>query len=350
MQPADLLSRIFDHVENGEVDKAVRASLRLSRHIGDYMSTATFLRELIDSKDEISRVLFDDTSHLKDEAQKYLYETSFKRWLKSRTLDFSIATVQVGEENKNVMVISVGEFQAELEPCEKSISDLTLPTTMGEFDSAAFTDRYSQIKGQYRLRIRAINTIKSRVLNHCLNFAIQVERQLGAQQKTVSFLAKSQNEVQNYFKSRSNDVYEKLKKANQLVDSESKEDLSLLLTQVRRAIKAVSDHFYPAQNEKIRCSDGVERILGDEQYLNRLQEFVTSSFQRSTSTDLLRTELDHLLVFARRLNDIASKGVHADVSLSEAKQGFLGLYMFLFNLCQRLETKGDFMEEVRLTS
>jgi hypothetical protein len=166
-----------------------------------------------------------------------------------------------------------------------------------------------------------------------------VERQLDAQRKTISFLEQAQNEVQNYFKSRAEDVYEKLQKANQLIDSTNKEDLSLLLTQVRRAIKSVADHFYPPVSGPVLCSDGVQRQLGDEQYLNRLQEFLAAQFNKSTSTEVLRAELDHLLVFARKLNNIASKGVHDDVSLLEAKQGFLGLYMFLYNICKRLEEK-----------
>jgi dsDNA-binding SOS-regulon protein len=339
MNTNELVQRIFDHVENGDVDKAVRASLRLSRQIGDYMNTAIFLHELIDDRTEIARVIYDDTSHLKEEAQKYLFEHSYDRWLNSRTLPKGYSLPSSDGEEKNVLAISVGDFPAELEQCERSINDLTIPPTMGEFDSAAFTDRYSSVKANLRLRIRGINAIKSRILNHCLNFAIQVERQLAAQQKTKTFLETAQNEVQNYFKSRSDDVYEKLQKANQLIDSSSQEDMSLLLTQVRRAIKSVADYFYPAKVDKVKCVDGTERKLGDEQYLNRLHEFVYSTFERSTATDLLRAEFDYLLEFAKKLNDLASKGVHAEVSLAEAKQGFLGLYMFLYNLYQRLEVK-----------
>ena len=334
----ELIERIYDHIENGDVDKAVRACLRLSRRIGDHINTALFLRELIEDRKEIAQVIFEDTSHLKEDAQKYIYEYSFKRWMALRALSFSLGEDDDGD-SKNVLTTPIGEFEADLDQCEKSISDLALPSTMGEYDSAAFTDRYNRIKGNFRLRIRAINSIKSRVLNQCLNFTIHVERQLEAQQKTNSFLEQAQNEVQNYFRTRSDDVYEKLQKANQLVDSKLQEDLSLLLTQVRRAIKSIADHFYPATANVVRCSDGVERRLGDEQYLNRLHEFVHTSFSRSTATDLLRAELDHLLIFARKLNDIASKGVHAEVSLHEGQQGFVGLYMFLFNLIRKLETK-----------
>jgi hypothetical protein len=337
---AELLRRIFDHVEQGDVDKAVRASLRLSRHIGDHMNTALFLRDLLDDKNEIARVLFDDTPHLKEESQKYLYQQSFERWLRSRTLPFSFGTTSDDDEERNVFVMSVGEFPDEVVQIEKAITDMVVPSTMGEYDSAAFTDRYDTIKAQLRLRIKAITAIKDRVLNRCFNFAIGVERQLGAQAKSVQFLQEAQNEVQNYFKSRSEDVYEKLQKANSLIMSNSNEDLSLLLTQVRRAIKAAADYFFAPAPEPRRCSDGIDRVLGDEQYLNRLREFVYTTFPRSTSTDLLRAELDHLLALATKLNDIASKGVHASVSAREAKQGLLGLYLFLFNVCQKLD-RGD---------
>ena len=114
-----------------------------------------------------------------------------------------------------------------------------------------------------------------------------------------------------------------------------------MLTQVRRAIKSVADHFFPPIAGSVMCSDGTERQLGDEQYMNRLQEFLAIQSTKSTSSDLLRAELEHLQLFARKLNSIASKGVHADVSLSEAKQGFLGLYMFLYNICNRLEEKSS---------
>lgn len=53
--------------------------------------------------------------------------------------------------------------------------------------------------------------------------------------------------------------------------------------------------------------------------------------KKSTSKHLLQAELDYLGKFLSRLNE---KGVHASVTLAEAKQGLVGLYFFLFNVCQ----------------
>jgi hypothetical protein len=329
----ELLEKIYEHINNGEVDKAVRSCLRLSRHINDYLNTAIFLRELIGDSDhgEVARVLFDDISHLKEESQKYFFEKSSAIWIKSRTLN------QTDNEEEKICLISVNDIPTELEQCEKSIADHTIPPTMRSLDSAAFYDKNIQYKMLFRVKIHQINKIRSRILTRCNNFAIRIERQIKAQKKTRSFIESVQNEVQNYFKAHSEDVYEKLQKANQLIDSSESEDLSLLLTQVRRAIKAVADHFYPAQNEPIECSDGKIRTLGDDNYLNRLQEFINSQFKKSTSRDLLKSELEYFGVFAKRLNDLASKGVHNEVTLAEAQQGFLGLYLLLYNICTRIE-------------
>jgi hypothetical protein len=183
--------------------------------------------------------------------------------------------------------------------------------------------------------------VKQRVKTRCLNYAIRIERQLQAQGKSQSFLAQVHTEVNNYFKAHSEDVYTKLQKAAQLVDSNNPEDCSLLLTQVRRAIKASADYLYPPKSDKVICRDGKERVLDDQNYLNRLHEYLNIAFEKSSSRDLLIAELDYLSFFLRRLNDVASKGVHADVTPVEAKQGMLGLFMFLYNVTSRLQQKAS---------
>jgi hypothetical protein len=157
----------------------------------------------------------------------------------------------------------------------------------------------------------------------------QIERQLDL------------NDVNNFFKGQAEDVYFKLQKAAELVASSDPEDASLLLTEVRRAFKAAADFYYPSVAGKVICADGKERQLGDDKYLNRLQEFVARRLPGSSSKHLLQAELDYLGNFLKRLNDMASKGVHGSVALAEAKQGLVGLYFFLFNLSQCFTRNDD---------
>jgi hypothetical protein len=339
------IARIYDHLEANHVEQAVMACLRVARHAKDYLNAAIFLRELYPNRKEVVSALYDDISHLNKDAQKLIFEMSLQRWIDLHTMDFTLGGENEDNEEDgarhNILNASAGELDAKIAQWEGSIEDMAVSTGMAPFDTAAFTDRMHQARAMARLQITALQTARARLKARCLNYAIQIERQFELQRKTQGFLESVQNDVNNFFKVRSDDVYTKLQKAAQLSMSDDLEDFPLLLTQVRRALKGAADFFYPPVSGTVMCSDGKERELGEEQYLNRLQEFLASRITRSTAKDLLRAELEHLGTFFRRLNDMASKGVHSAVSVAEAKQGLVGLYFFLFNLSQHLSRDSE---------
>ena len=334
MNEHELIDRIYNHVESGDTDKATVACLRLARRVGDSFNTIVFLRELYPDRHQLQVEFFEETQDLKKDAQEFLWKTTQDRWIQERSLDYSLSTDQ---DDRNVLAMGVGELIREVEQMEKSIDDLQLPRGMGEFDTAAFTDRHTELKGQIRLKIRACHTILERIRTRCLNYATRIERQLKAADAASDLMGSLQNDVHNYYAERCEPAYQKLRKAASLIKSKEPEDHALLLTSIRRAVKAVADYHFPSRPEPVLCHDGKTRQLGEEQYLNRLQEFCCSQLPSSKSAKLLRAEIDYLGVFVRRLNEVASKGVHAEVSGLEAKQGLLGLYMFLSNLIAKLE-------------
>jgi hypothetical protein len=337
MDYANLIDRIYEHVENDHVEKATLTCLRLARVSQDYLSAAIFLRELYSEKQQFSRIFAEDTRNLKEEAIKYLHQKSFDIWIDARTLPFNLSDED--DDQRKVLVFGIGDIESNIVQLQRSIDDLIVPPGMAAFDTAAFTDSYTRKKELFRLHIKGAQIIRNRIKARCYNYAVSIEKQLQAQQKPEAFLHQVQRQVNNYFNARSEDVYTKLQKAAELADSTNAEDYALLLTSVRRAMKAAADHFYPPVSDPVTCSDGKQRKLSDEQYLNRLEEFVATALPSGTSSDLVRAELAFLTAFARRLNDISSKGVHADVSDGEAKQGLVGLYMFLYNLIGRLQTR-----------
>jgi hypothetical protein len=333
------VERIFEHLEEDNVDKALMGCLRIARHMKDYLSAAIFLRELYPNKKAVVDALYDDLQHLTKEAQKFVMERSLDAWIETRKLPLSMGNDDAEDENdrRNLLMTPVGELDNELQQWERAIADIAIPSGMGEFDTAAFADRYRQQKAEIRLRIKGLHIVRARIKANCLNYAIRIERQFKAQHQPQTFLDQVQTEVNNYFRAHCEDAYAKLLRAAQLVTSVNTEDASLLLTEVRRAMKSVADFFYPPAAGKVRCVDGQERQLGDEQYLNRIQEFLVSRVAKSSSRDLLEAEFSYLVALFRRLNDLTSKGVHGSVTAAEAKQGLLSFYLFLYNICFNLE-------------
>lgn len=337
MNYADAIERIYNSIDDNNVNKAVMQCLRIARHRKDYFYITLFLHEMSSSNEESIRVFNDDTRELSEEARKLIWESATKQYLKDRTIRDDLSTKGSSRQKQNVLIFSIAEIDNQIQSLEKAIDDLKIPSGMGEYDTAYFTDKYNNRKIEFRLSIRANKEIKERIKSRCFNYAVRVEKQIEAQQKTQSFLEEIQTTVNNYFAARSEDVFNKLQSAAQLVNSNSKEDHSLLLTQVRRAIKAAADYFYSPLSKPIICSDGIQRVLSDDKYLNRLWEFVRINFPKSTAGELLYAEMECFLALCERLNDVASKGVHANVDASEAKQGLISLYLFLYNLCSRLE-------------
>lgn len=310
------------------------ACLRVARSAQDHLNATIFLRELYPKKEEVSRTLYDDTSHLKEEAQKFIWKRSIDRWLEIHTMDFSFPSDDPDGEEKTVLRVAAGEIEPELRQLEATLGELTPPAGLSPFDAAAFHDSANSQRARIRLRITALNTIKARLKTRCLNYAIQIEKQLASQDRNQAVLWTVQNDVNNYFKDRDADVFQKLQKAANLAASADSEDAALLLTEVRRALKAAADHFYPPQSEPVLCADGKERALGNDRYLNRLEEYLAREMPSSTALELATAELSLLSAFMRRLNDLASKGVHAAVTSAEARQGLVGLFMFLSTITQ----------------
>jgi hypothetical protein len=330
----ELINRIYDYVETGYIDKAVFACMRLSRNMQDIFNTIIFLRELYPDKKQFTRTFYEEAELLNEDAKKYLWEETLEHWIAERTISLSLIDE---DHDKNVLGLGVGELKSEVEHIQEIITDLKVPSGMGQFDTAAFTDKYDTVKSKYRLRLFGISTVLERIRTRCLNYASRIEHQIQVQQKPREFLSDVQNTVNNFFSARSEDAYNKLQKASVLVASNDPEDFALLLTSVRRSTKAIADYFYPPQEKMVICSDGVERSIGNDEYLNRLHEFCSITFKSSTSNDLIQAELNYLMSFARKLNNIANKGVHSEVTSAEAKQGLVGLYMFLFNVIQKIE-------------
>jgi len=329
----EIIEKIFAHIENGDIDKAVYACLRLSRKQGDIFNTIIFLRELFPDRNQFNYAFVDETIKLNEETRNDLWKKTFDHWLEERTVDANL----INNLEESVIAMGVGDIQKEITLIKERIKDLEIPQGMGEYDTAAFADRYVGIIAKFRLKISLISTIQERIRVRCFNYASRIEKQLDSKRMTNNFLSNVQDIVNSYFASRSNDTYVKLQKAASLIESENIEDSALLLTSIRRAINAVADYFYPVPENDVKCVDGKIRKMGKDQYLNRLYEFCCVKFQSSTSNDLIQAELDYLMVFAKKLNAIASKGVHAKVTNSEAKQGFVGLYLFLFNIISKLE-------------
>jgi len=133
------------------------------------------------------------------------------------------------------------------------------------------------------------------------------------------------------------EAIEKFMVAYERLASSSAEDWSQALTAARRIFKSVADSLYPP-----RETPKGARKLGEEQYINRLWAFLDENAESGSDKDLAKAHIDYMGAFLQRLNEKASKGVHAEVTYAEAVRAVLYTYLTLGDL---LEFSGKGLKE-----
>lgn len=113
----------------------------------------------------------------------------------------------------------------------------------------------------------------------------------------------------------------------------------------RRVLKDLADRLYPARDD---LADG--RRVGEAEYKNRLWAFAKAHGGRAVEgQSLALTEIDGLCGTLDRMYELATKGVHADISREEAEMCVLRTYVLAAQLSRLATVSGTSDSEVRGT-
>jgi hypothetical protein len=104
------------------------------------------------------------------------------------------------------------------------------------------------------------------------------------------------------------------------------------LTSCRRVLKTLADVLYPPREGQIEGIDGRPRKLTDDKFVSRLCQYAAERASGSASRDVLVSQIKALGDRLDALNDLSSKGVHADVSGVEVDQCLIQTYLIVGDL------------------
>ncbi|MHA3078815.1 helix-hairpin-helix domain-containing protein [Acinetobacter sp. ANC 5502] len=127
------------------------------------------------------------------------------------------------------------------------------------------------------------------------------------------------------------EIAEQLMLAFKSVSSDNKEEWSHALTTCRRLLESLADKLYPASELKIG-----NRTFKQNQFVNRLWQFMNDSIQSESNRDLAQTHVNFLGSWLEKTNKLTNKGVHDDVSQLEASKAVFHLYLMLADLLEYL--------------
>lgn len=176
-----------------------------------------------------------------------------------------------------------------------------------------------------------MTTVVERIKDAAYRYLMDVEGQFLAGELTPDVITRGQAFVEQELATIAPDALTALLAAQDRLQAGNDEALSHVATSCRRVLKALADALYPA-GEPVTDGNGVSRKMDNDHYRNRLTEYVRARKKRSTHADLLASNLESLGNRLKSLDDLASKGVHTQVSLSEAESCLSWVYMLAADL------------------
>ena len=125
------------------------------------------------------------------------------------------------------------------------------------------------------------------------------------------------------------DATEKLQAAYELLArGKTDENWSQVALECRRIMKDIADVLFPPRKEQHVDKSDVEREVGSEQFVNRLLAFVDQE-AKGSNRQMVTAETEHLGSLLDKVQDLASGGIHGNVTKAEAKTCVIYTYLLL---------------------
>ncbi|BDZ69750.1 hypothetical protein [Methanobacterium petrolearium] len=303
----ELIQEAFDDLENPEVplSSVIRKTIRIANLINDEEAKkwlqlnlntvkidATKKPETIIEKYKISPI----------EADKYLTERIIH--------DYDSETLELKNEKELITLGIPG-----IENIIKVHNKLAKKNFRLELKMHFITDEFSSILLKNRNRIH--------------EFLTNTERKLIYDQINFKIFDNNRKYVDSKLSLIAPDALNKFITAYKRINEKDIESRSQALLSCRRILKSVADNIYPPHEEFIKGTDGKERKLTDDKYINRILQFVTENSKGSAEKGLSIAEIEYLGNKLNKIDDLASKGVHSDVSEFEVNQCVIQTYLVI---------------------
>lgn len=304
---------------------AMRRAIRIARMRSDWEAVYWLSVELepIGDKEARQRRVAEVAPHFTKEEMNALHHRAVEQTIASRTL--GIIDESGRPQNDKITSLSAPELEALL-TIHASIRPEALPANLLPRDAAALSEARRTASERRTFDFTEMTKVLVRLTQRTHAYLSRVEQQLFRGYLQADFVEHNRRFVEGRLAVICPEALEQLRSAHVRAAEDTPEARSHSLTSCRRALKSLADRLYPARKEPVRGTDGKERILDDSKFVNRLWQFIADSAANSTSGQLLQGEVEQLGATVERLNELASKGVHAEVTAFDVNACLASLY------------------------
>lgn len=336
-----LTRKALEEFDSGKpVSALVRQAHRIAVLRHDYAMQAWFILQQRDlrhsgGKDDLVDIRAKLVALLGDAAGNAEYTKQATKFEASRNL--------LDDEKGNIAVFSVDQIEVSISQMQEMMAERDVPANLHSYDAGLMIQRQDQAKTTLSPRIASMRNILARVRQSTHDYLVATEDELATGREESSFFDQVYARINKLLNTYCPDAAKKFVAAQDRMSSGEPEALSHALTSCRKMIKSLADTLYPATGEEKTGLDGIPRQMTDDAYKNRLLQYVREKVGKHKGGAVLQTVIGDLGKRLNALDGLASKGVHTDLSHSEAHTCVLQTYLLAGDLLAIAEETSPLM-------
>ena len=334
-----LLSQALDDLSTGDhLAPVLERCIRIATLRQDYFNLWWLRREALGFENRRSHDALN--AEMKRHFPDQYYEALRKQFVEDQIERHSIERIneKTGEVETGVTAFSIGELEAQIENMEAYNRDSAPPPGLSAIDLNEANRTYQRMRVASEQTLREFKRVRSRIRERLHRFLVETEATLAFEQTAASTFERTRRFVDGQLGTIAPDALTQLQAAYERSNAGHLEALSHALTSCRRVLKSLADALYPATDLAITGGDGKIREMTDDKYRNRLWQYVGERQTSSTSRQLVQATVEEVGRRIDLLNELASKGVHDQVTREEVDHCVLQTYLLAGELL-RLRTK-----------
>lgn len=234
---------------------------------------------------------------------------------------------QPDKQQANLRSVQQIEELAQMLQEQEAASLVPPPPGMHSYDLGKHV--FEQTQGRVRLvesRI-ALEAVLARIKDRLWQFLTETEYELTFGEASAETFDRLRSYVDKQLTTIAPPALEQFQAAYRRLKDGGNEDRAHALTSCRRVLKTLADQLYPARPEPVTGVDGKARVLNDAMFVNRLVQYVAETVGKHANGAVVQAALEDVGARLGALNDLASKGVHADVTTYEVDTCVVQTYL-----------------------
>ena len=153
---------------------------------------------------------------------------------------------------------------------------------------------------------------------------------------TESVFSRFRKEADKKLEALAPSILEKLSSVYGNLDSENPEDWANAVHSCRRILVDLADALFPPRQEPVVVG-GKGIKVGEEQYINRLVQFIAGKSESKTYRDVVGADLSNIGNRLDAINDAMCKGTHAEITKNEATRYIIHTYLLVSDIVSLMD-------------